>query len=226
MMKKILRVIAKTFVWLIIFSWIWVLVYKFLPVPATPLMFLRAMENDATGLSWKHDWISLEEMSPHLPLAVVSSEDQLFLTHNGFDIKAIEKAIEYNQKGRRTRGASTISQQTAKNVFLWPQRSWLRKGLEAYFTFLIELAWSKERIMEVYLNSIEMGPGIYGAEAAAKHWFNKPALKLTREESAALAAILPSPLRYKARPASAYIQGRKNWILKQMNNLGTLKFNP
>lgn len=226
MMKKILRVIAKTFVWLIIFSWIWVLVYKFLPVPATPLMFLRAMESDATGLSWKHDWISLEEMSPHLPLAVVSSEDQLFLTHNGFDIKAIEKAIEYNQKGRRTRGASTISQQTAKNVFLWPQRSWLRKGLEAYFTFLIELAWSKERIMEVYLNSIEMGPGIYGAEAAAKHWFNKPALKLTREESAALAAILPSPLRYKARPASAYIQGRKNWILKQMNNLGTLKFNP
>src|SRR5690606_18292583 len=128
-------------------------------------------------------------------LAVICSEDQNFLKHRGFDIQAIEKAIEDNQKGKRIRGGSTISQQTAKNVFLWPQRSWLRKGMEAYVTILIELIWSKERIMEVYLNSIEMGNGVYGAEAAAQYWFKKPASKLSKSEAAAIAAILPRPLK-------------------------------
>lgn len=212
-----------------ILSWVWVLLYRFVPVPATPLMFIRAVQqaNEKTsGWHWQHDWVPMKDISPHLPLAVVSSEDQLFLSHNGFDIKSIEKALENNQKGKRVKGASTISQQTAKNLFLWPGRSWLRKGLEVYFTFQIELLWPKERILEVYLNSIEMGPGIYGAEAAARYWFRKPASQLSRDESAALAAILPSPLKYKARPASPYIQGRKAWILGQMRNLGALNFQP
>ena len=139
-------------------------------------------------------------------------------------MKAIEKAIEFNKAGKRVRGASTISQQTAKNVFLWPHRSWFRKGLEAYFTFLIEVFWSKERILEVYLNSIEMGDGIYGAEAASQHWFKKPATKLSRSEAAAIAAILPNPRVYRARPATNYIQGRKNWIVRQMGYFGPLEF--
>jgi monofunctional biosynthetic peptidoglycan transglycosylase len=155
---------------------------------------------------------------------VICSEDQNFLKHHGFDIKAIEKAYENNKKGKQLKGASTISQQTAKNVFLWPSRSWLRKGLETYFTFLIELIWSKERIIEVYLNSIEMGPGIYGAEAASQYWFNKSASKLSTNEAAAIASILPSPLRYKANPATVYIEGRKSWIVKQMRYFGPLNY--
>ena len=139
-------------------------------------------------------------------------------------MEAIEKAIDHNKKGKRIRGASSISQQTAKNVFLWPQRSWFRKGLEVYFTFLIELFWSKERIMEVYLNSIEMGNGIYGVEEASKYWFKKPAIKLNRNEAAAIAAILPNPLRFKANPATNYIQRRKNWIVRQMNFYGPLNY--
>lgn len=228
MIKKWFKWWFKAGVWLFILSWFWVLLYRFVPVPVTPLMVIRAMqsEGNASGWDWKHNWVPLEKISPHLPLAVVSSEDQLFLSHNGFDVKSIEKAIENNRKGRRVRGASTITQQTAKNLFLWPGRSWLRKGLEVYFTFQMELLWPKERILEVYLNSIEMGPGIYGAEAAAQYWFNKPASKLNREESAALAAILPNPLKYKAKPTSTYIQARKNWILGQMRNLGHLNFKP
>jgi len=154
---------------------------------------------------------------------VICSEDQNFVKHSGFDIKAIEKAFENNKKGKNIKGASTISQQTAKNVFLWPARSWVRKGLEVYFTFLIEAIWSKERILEVYLNSIEMGNGIYGAEAAAKYWFQKPASQLGIQEAAAIAAVLPNPLKYKANPATNYIQSRKAWISKQMRYYGPLQ---
>ena len=139
-------------------------------------------------------------------------------------MKAIERALDYNQKGKKVRGASTISQQTAKNVFLWPHRSWFRKGLETYVTFLIELIWSKERIMEVYLNSIEMGNGIYGAEAASQHWFKKPASKLTKSQAAAIAAILPRPLKYRANPPTVYIANRKLWIMKQMSFHGPLNY--
>jgi monofunctional biosynthetic peptidoglycan transglycosylase len=135
-------------------------------------------------------------------------------------MKAIEKAIENNNKGKRVRGASTISQQTAKNVFLWPDRNWFRKGMEVYFTFLIETMWSKQRIMEVYLNSIEMGKGVYGAEAASQHWFTKQASKLNTYEAAAIAAILPNPRVYSANPASSYINKRKTWIVRQMRNYG------
>lgn len=203
-----------------------VVVYKWVPVPITPLMVIRNIEQSQENkeVVWEHDWVSLDNISLNLQRAVIASEDQNFLNHHGFDFEAIKKAMENNQKGRRIKGASTISQQTAKNVFLWPQRSWLRKGLEAYFTFLIELVWSKERIMEVYLNSIEMGNGIYGAEAASNRWFKKSANRLSQQEAAAIAAILPNPRVYRANPASAYIQNRKNWIVRQMGYLGPIDY--
>ena len=218
-MKRIFKFLFKIIVWFLAISIGLVVLFKWVPVPITPLMVIRYFQEDSNN-TLKHDWEPLENISRHLQLAVVCSEDQNFIKHHGFDMKAIEKAMAYNKKGKRVRGASTISQQTAKNVFLWPHRSWFRKGLEAYFTFLIELIWSKERIMEVYLNSIEMGPGIYGAEAASLYWFKKPAAKLTKQEAAAITAILPNPLRYKARPATPYIQGRKAWIMRQMGFWG------
>lgn len=199
------------------------ILYKWVPVPFTPLMAIRYFENPEEPI--QHKWVPINEISPHLQLAVISSEDQNFLNHSGFDIKAIEKAMDENKSGKRLRGASSISQQTAKNVFLWPQRSWIRKGLEVYFTFMIELFWSKERILEVYLNSIEMGKGIYGAEAASQAWFNKPAVKLSAYEAAAIAAILPNPRQYRANPASNYIKQRKNWIVRQMQNYGRFELN-
>lgn len=222
MIKTFFKFIFKLLVGLFLFSILIVITYGWVPVPFTPLMAIRAVEFPEEDI--KHDWVPIEEISPALPLAVIASEDQNFLNHSGFDVKAIEKAMEENKKGKRIRGASSISQQTAKNVFLWPQRSWLRKGLEVYFTFLIEVFWSKERIIEVYLNSIEMGKGIYGAEAAAQAWFNKPASKLSPSEAAAIAAILPNPRQYSANPASNYISNRKNWIVRQMQNLGPIRF--
>ena len=218
MIKKIFKFILKLISGLILFSIFMVLLYKWLPVPFTPLMAIRYFENPEEEI--RHSWVSRQDISRHLQLSVIASEDQNFVKHNGFDFEAIEKAIEDNQKGKRVRGASTISQQTAKNVFLWPGRNWFRKGLEVYFTFLIETFWSKERILEVYLNSIEMGKGIYGAEAAAQHWFNKSAANLSIYEAAAIAAVLPNPREYRANPASNYINQRKNWIVRQMHNYG------
>jgi monofunctional biosynthetic peptidoglycan transglycosylase len=218
MIKKIFKFLLKLVGILILFSLFMVLLYKWVPVPFTPLMAIRYFENPEEKI--QHSWVPREDISLHLQLGVIASEDQNFVKHNGFDFEAIEEAIEDNQKGKRVRGASTISQQTAKNVFLWPGRNWLRKGLEVYFTFLIETFWSKERIIEIYLNSIEMGPGIYGAEAAAKHWFNKSAANLSVYEAAAIAAILPNPRQYRANPASNYINQRKNWIVRQMQNYG------
>ncbi|MCB0381888.1 MAG: monofunctional biosynthetic peptidoglycan transglycosylase [Psychroserpens sp.] len=221
--KRFFKFIFKILFWFIILSVLIVFVFKWVPVPVTPLMVIRNIEQtDTNKKGWEHHWIPIQDISSNLQLAVICSEDQNFLKHHGFDIKAIEKAYENNKKGKPLKGASTISQQTAKNVFLWPGRSWLRKGLETYFTFLIELIWTKERIMEVYLNSIEMGPGIYGAEAASQYWFKKPATKLSKYEAAAIASILPNPLKYKARPATSYIEGRKSWIMKQMNYFGPL----
>ncbi|SEA58945.1 monofunctional biosynthetic peptidoglycan transglycosylase [Bizionia paragorgiae] len=224
-MKRIFRFLFKLLFWCFGLSVAVVVLYKFVPVPVTPLMVIRYFENETTNKNlWQHDWVPIDKMSKNLQLAVICSEDQNFLNHKGFDIEAIQKAFDRNQKGKRIRGASSISQQTAKNVFLWPQRSWLRKGLEAYFTFLIETIWSKERILEVYLNSIEMGDGIYGAEAASQFWFQKSAAQLNQYEAAAIAAILPNPLKYRAQPASTYIQGRKQWIVKQMGYFGPLQF--
>jgi len=218
-MKKLFRFFGKLLLWSIILSIGLVVLYKYIPIPGTPLMAIRYFEDNESKM-WEHNWVPIENMSEHIQLAVICSEDQKFLDHNGFDIEAIEKAYEYNKKGKRTRGGSTISQQTAKNVFLWPERSWLRKGLETYFTFLIENIWSKERILEVYLNSIEMGPNIYGIDAAAQHWFNKTAANLSAYEAAAIASILPNPRTYRANPATNYIQKRKQWIVKQMQFYG------
>ncbi len=220
-MKRFFRFLLKFLLGLFLFSILMVVIYKWVPVPFTPLMGIRYFENPEEDIH--HDWVAMEEISDNLKLAVIASEDQNFPVHSGFDYEAIQKAMEDNKKGRRVRGASTISQQTAKNVFLWPQRSWFRKGLEVYFTFWIELLWSKERILEVYLNSIEMGQGIYGAEAAAQAWFGKSAANLTAYEAAAIAAILPNPRQYRAKPASSYIQGRQSWIVRQMRNLGPLE---
>lgn len=198
------------------------ILYRWVPVPLTPLMVIRCVEqmNNGKTMTLKHDWVSLDEISPKLQLAVVCSEDQNYLKHYGFDWGAIEKAMKSNDSGKKIRGGSTISQQTAKNVFLWQGRSYIRKGFEAYFTLLIETFWSKERIMEVYLNSIEMGNGIYGAEAAAQYWFKKSAAKLNKDESSAIAAILPNPLKYVANPPSAYISKRKTWVKQQMSFWG------
>lgn len=225
-MIKILSIIWtllwKSLVAFIVLSIVSVIIFRWVPVPITPLMIIRCVEQKSDGkdMRLKHDWVSLEEISPKLQLAVVCSEDQNYLKHFGFDWGAIEKAMKENEEGKRLRGGSTITQQTAKNVFLWSGRSFIRKGFEAWFTLLIEIFWSKERIMEVYLNSIEMGDGIYGAEAASQFWFSKSAKKLTKDEAAAIAAILPNPRKYKANPASNYIAGRKTWIKQQMNFWG------
>ena len=227
-MKKIVAIIWKTLLIFIISSIIPVIAYKWLPVPLTPLMVIRNIQQmgNHKGLEMKHDWVCLDKISPKLQLAVVCSEDQNYLNHFGFDINAIKKAMIENKEGKRFRGGSTISQQTAKNVFLWPGRSYIRKAFEAWFTLLIEFFWSKERIMEVYLNSIEMGNGIYGAEAAANYWFKKSAIKLSKDEAASIAAILPNPLKFKANPPSTYIAKRKTWIKQQMNFWGnTLDYN-
>lgn len=178
------------------------------------------MFDDKRDVKLKKDWVSLDEISSNLQLAVVCSEDQNFLEHRGFDFGAIEKAVEHNKNHKRKRGASTISQQTAKNVFLTSGRNWLRKGFEVYFTFLIETFWSKERIMEVYLNVIEFGDGIYGAEAASQQFFHTSAKKLSREQSALLAAVLPNPRKFSAKSPSNYIRKRQSWIIGQMNNCG------
>lgn len=216
MFKKIKRILWKTFLWFNSISLFLVLLFKFVPVPFTPLMAIRAIEQKTEGkeMHSSHDWVPIEEISTNLQKAVIASEDGNFLTHSGFDFKAIEKAYESNQKGKKVKGGSTISQQTAKNVFLWQGRSYLRKGLEAYFTVLIELFWSKERIMEVYLNSIEMGDGVYGAQAAAKHWYHKDAKNLSRIEAAGIAVILPNPRKFNPVNSSNYINRRKAKISK------------
>lgn len=226
MIKKIFRAILKLLLWFFGLSIFSVIVFKWVSVPATPLMFIRSIQQKQQDkeIVWKHDWVTLDKISKNLQLAVICSEDQNFLSHKGFDFKAIEKAIENNKKRSKIKGGSTITQQTAKNVFLWPNRSWFRKGLETYFTFLIEVFWDKERIMEVYLNSIEMGNGVYGAEAASQYWFNKSAAKLSKNEACAIAAILPNPLKYIANPSTSYIESRKQWILKQMYFFGKLEY--
>ena len=203
-----------------------VVIYKFIPVPFTPLMIVRFVEtkNNDQEVSFDHDWEPLENISPNLQKAVIASEDGTFLQHHGFDFNAMGKALKNNQKGKKIKGGSTISQQTAKNVFLWQGRSYLRKGLEAYFTFLIELVWGKERIMEVYLNSIEMGNGIYGAQAASRHWYHKDASHLSVKEAAGIAAILPNPRKFKASNSSSYINKRKTKIVRLIRHMGKLEY--
>jgi monofunctional biosynthetic peptidoglycan transglycosylase len=218
MLKKILRFFFKLCLWFIAISVISVVIFRFVPIPFTPLMLTRPFEQKAAGkeMHSSHDWVSIDEISPNMQKAVIASEDDRFLEHHGFNFDAMWKAYKHNQKGRKIKGGSTISQQTAKNVFLWQGRSYLRKGLEAYFTVLIELLWSKERIMEVYLNSIEMGDGVYGVQAASQYWYHKDAANLTKYEAAGIAAILPNPLKYKAKNSSSYIERRKGRIVRLM----------
>ena len=217
-----MKLVAKVFKWcLALFfstSILAVVIYRFLPVYLTPLMVIRCFQQVGEGESIQlhHHWVSLDQISPHLPVAVMASEDQRFLLHHGFDYDAIEKAAQHNLRGGKKHGASTISQQTAKNVFLWPGRSWTRKGFEVYFTALIELMWSKERIMEVYLNSIEMGDGIYGAEAVAQWHFGTTAKELTKRQCALIAVSLPNPRRFNSAEPSRYMLKRQRRILHEM----------
>lgn len=222
LLTKTFKILLKVLLGLIILSVLTTVMFRWVAIPLTPLMLIRCVEQKSDGkdMTLKHDWVAMDEISPKLQLAVVCSEDQNYLKHYGFDWGAIEKAMKANEEGKKLRGGSTISQQTAKNVFLWQGRSYIRKGLEAYFTLLIETFWSKERIMEVYLNSIEMGPGVYGAEAAARYWFKKSAKNLTKDECAAIASILPNPIKYSANPPSPYIAKRKAWIKQQMSFWG------
>ncbi|MNK15847.1 Penicillin-binding protein 2D [compost metagenome] len=192
-----------------------VVIYRFVPVYYTPLMALRSIEgflNDKPT-NTRHKWVDYESISLPMKKSVIKAEDYRFFDHSGFDFDAIEKAMKYNKTHKQRKGASTISQQTAKNVFLWPSRSWLRKGLEAYFTVLIEALWSKERILEVYLNVIELGHGVYGVEAAANKFFNKKALQLNHNEAALMAAVLPNPRRFRIDRPSPYILGRQRKIM-------------
>ncbi|MBQ7635376.1 MAG: monofunctional biosynthetic peptidoglycan transglycosylase [Bacteroidaceae bacterium] len=222
---KALRLLRKVLFWLLIFffgsSVLAVLAYRILPVGLTPLMVIRCVEQVRTGeqARFHHEWKPMEKISPQLAIAVVASEDQNFLKHHGFDMKAIEQAAHEAEAGGRRRGGSTISQQTAKNVFLWPSSTWLRKGLEAYFTVLIEALWSKQRILEVYLNSIEMGDGIYGAEAVAQANFGVPASRLTESQSALIAATLPNPRKFDSAHPSRYMQQRQRKIIREMQNV-------
>ena len=198
-----------------------VLIYKWCPVYVTPLMLIRCAQQVSRGekIRLKHHWVPLDSMSIYMPVAVMASEDQRFLDHNGFDFIEINKTLEERRSGKRFRGGSTISQQTAKNVFLWPKASWVRKGLEAYFTVLIEFIWGKERIMEVYLNSIEMGDGIYGAEAVAQQHFGRRAITLTRPNCALIAATLPNPLKFSSKNPSNYMLKRQTAIMTQMRHI-------
>lgn len=223
-MKKVQKIIQ----WIVLLFFgstiFFVILYRFIPVPLTPLMVIRCIQQASRGeqIRLKHHWVPMKNISKYLPVAVMASEDQRFLQHHGFDVVEIRNAVEEKLAGGRQRGGSTISQQTAKNVFLWPTSSWVRKGFEVYFTALIELLWSKERIMEVYLNSIEMGDGIYGAEAVAQQNFNRTAKDLTRTNCALIAATLPNPLKFSSKNPSRYILRRQTAIMYQMKHIDIL----
>lgn len=209
-------------------TFITVALYRWFPVYATPLVILRTIEYGLDG-KWvpiNKDWVTIDEISPHLQKAVIASEDPKFLSHYGFDFEAISRAIDANKKRKVKIGASTITQQTAKNVFLYPSRTYFRKCLEAYFTVLMELLWDKKRILEVYLNVIELGPGIYGAEAAAQYYWKKPAIKLTQGESQLFAAILPNPRRWNPKRPTNFVLKRRNFIRRNLYLLGQSYFQP
>jgi monofunctional biosynthetic peptidoglycan transglycosylase len=225
--KTLMGRIVRGLIWLVLgfiaLSFLSVLLLRWIDPPYSAFMAESQIEawlsRDRTYV-FRRTWVDLARISPNLPLAVVASEDQKFPEHWGFDVEAIEKAYELNRHSHRVRGASTISQQVAKNLYLWSGRSYLRKGLEAYFTVLIESCWPKRRILEIYLNIAEFGYGTYGAEAAAERFFHKPASRLTRSDAAVLAAVLPSPQRYSAAAPSRYVLQRRDWILDQMQALG------
>ncbi|EOV8837656.1 monofunctional biosynthetic peptidoglycan transglycosylase [Cronobacter dublinensis] len=215
-------VLAVVGVWLV-----GILLFSFMPVPFSAVMVERqfsAWFSGEFGYVAHSDWVGMDEISPWMGLAVIAAEDQKFPEHWGFDMAAIQKAVSHNERSNRIRGASTLSQQTAKNLFLWDGRSWLRKGLEAGLTLGIETVWSKRRILTVYLNIAEFGEGVFGVEEASQRYFNKPARRLTASEAALLAAVLPNPIRFKATAPSGYVRARQQWILRQMRQLGGESF--
>ncbi len=220
LIRNVSRFILKIILLLFIITTSWVLLYRYVNPPITPLMVIRYLESGGERRRIVKTWKDYDLISENMALAVLASEDQKFFEHHGFDFDAIRGAAVNNIKEDRIKGASTITQQVAKNVFLWPERSWLRKGAEAYFTVLIETFWSKKRILEVYLNVVELGKGIYGTEMASRTYFGKPASKLTRDEAALLAAILPSPRRMSPTHPSSYVNKRRQWIREQMDNIG------
>lgn len=217
-LKKVWKWSKRIFIWVFIAQLFYIILLKWINPPITMTQFVSWV----SGHGFKRDYVSRGNISPNAKLAVIAAEDQLFPDHHGFDWKEIKKAMKHDEKKpNRVHGASTISQQVAKNIFLWQGRSWLRKGLEVYFAFMIELIWGKKRILELYLNEIEMGKGIFGIEMAAKKYFNKPAKNLTRQEAAMIAACFPNPKRYTVKPPSGYVIFRSKWILRQMNNIQT-----
>lgn len=213
---KLWRWIKRIFIYLFFFQLFYIILLKWVNPPVT----ITQLSSWLGGDGLKRDYVGIKNISPQARLAVIAAEDQLFPDHSGFDWKSIRKAVAYNKKKPgRVKGASTISQQVAKNVFLWQGRSWIRKGLEVYFTFMIELIWGKRRILEVYLNVIEMGKGVYGIEAASQSFFSKPAKNLSRAEAAMIASCLPNPVRYPVKPLSFFVASRYPWVMSQMNNL-------
>jgi len=224
--RLVLRIVKLVVIVFVAASLFGVLLFKFVNPPFTWLMIQRGFERKADGKDWKIDkqWVDFDQIADPMKRAAVAAEDQTFLENHGFDFRAIERAIQKNAKSKKLIGGSTISQQTAKNVFLYPGRSFVRKGFEAWFTVLIEAFWSKKRIMEVYLNVIEMGDGIYGIEAASQAYFHKPASQLTRRQSAAIAVIFPSPLKWSATKPTRYLRHRQYLIMKNMRRLGPLEF--
>lgn len=225
-LRLVLRIVKLLFIAFIGLSLFGVLLFRFVNPPFTWLMVQRGFEQKAAGKPWKVDkeWVDFEDIADPMKRAAVAAEDQTFLENHGFDFNAIQKAIQKNAKSKKLIGGSTITQQTAKNVFLYPGRSFIRKGLEAWFTVLIEAFWSKKRTMEVYLNVIEMGDGIYGIEAASQAYFHKPASQLNAREAAAIAVIFPSPLRWSATNPSTYLKHRQYLIRQNMRRLGPLEF--
>lgn len=213
------RILKRIFLILFIAQLLYIILLRWVNPPVTMTMVGSWFSLIGTDKSFQRDYVSLDEMSQHVKLAVIASEDQLFPDHDGFDFKSIEKALKHNQKSKKIRGASTISQQVAKNVFLWQGRSWVRKGLEVYFTFMIELVWNKKRILEMYLNVAETGEGIFGMEAAAQAYYKKSAANLNREEAAMIAACLPNPVKYTVNPPARITVWRQKRILQQMRNL-------
>jgi len=220
---RIARAVALALAALLVASLLAVLALRWVPVPVTAFMLadrLGALSSGTAGYRYAHDWVGWEDISPHAAVAVIAAEDQKFATHHGFDLESIDRALTDAKRGRRLRGASTITQQVAKNLFLWKGQNWLRKGLEAWFTVLIEATWPKRRIIEVYLNSAEFGRGTWGIEAASRRYFHKPAAQLSRSEAALLAAVLPNPKRFRVEAPSNYVRQRQSWILGQMSQLG------
>jgi monofunctional biosynthetic peptidoglycan transglycosylase len=213
--QRLWTFIKRLFIFLFIAQLIYIVLLKWVNPPIT----LTQLSSLFTGHGLKRDYVSRSNIGSNAKLAVIASEDQLFPDHNGFDFKSIEKAMKHNQKSKSLHGASTISQQTAKNVFLWQGRSWFRKGLEVYFTFMIEKIWGKKRILDVYMNVAQMGDGVFGIEKAAETNFNKHASNLSRQEASMIAACLPNPEKYSVKPVSRYVTIRSGWVIRQMNNL-------